>query len=235
VQRFAAAGKYLTIWGRFTDVEPSPTAIGAALVYFPVVGFLVGLVLAFSNYALAPYLPTEILSIVLIMVLVILTGGSHLEALDLTFAGLGSISSSSGNRSSGAIGSIAVMLALLFKDAALDSIDQRITVSLLLAPVLARWTLLVFVFGYQRRCEQSAQIIVQQMKFWHLLVTTAATLALAAYWLGRKGLWIALVLSVFSLISRSLLYRRHGVIKPHDFGAMIELAETLALTLLASI
>jgi hypothetical protein len=66
-------------------------------------------------------------------------------------------------------------------------------------------------------------------------VTTAATLALAAYWLGRKGLWIALVLSVFSLITRSLLYRRHGVIKPHDFGAMIELAETLALMLLASI
>jgi adenosylcobinamide-GDP ribazoletransferase len=235
VERFISAAKYLTIWGRFTAAQPSFGAIGAASVYFPVIGFTLGLVLAFSNYALAPYLPTEILSITLIMVVIILTGGLHLEALYLTFAARDPKISPLDHRGNGAIGAIALGMVLLFKAAALDSIDQKVTLSLLLAPVLARWTLLVFIFGYQEQCEEMAKAIAQQMKLWHLLLATAATLGLTSYWLGRRGLWIALVLSVLSLLARNLFYRVRGMITSEQFGAIIELAETLALTLLASI
>ena len=227
MQRFVSATKYLTIWGRFTATPPSSGAIGAASVFFPVIGFALGLVLAFSNYALAAYLPTEILSITLIMVLILLTGGSHLEDLYLTFTAR--------DYRTGAIGAIALIMVLLFKAAALDSIDQKVTVSLLLAPVLARWTLLVFVFGDHERCEEMAKPAAQMMKLWHLLLATAGTLALTSYWLGRRGLWIALVLSALSLLIRNLFYRVRGVITSHQFGAIIELAETLSLILLASI
>ena len=235
VQRFVSAVKYLTIWGRFTAARPSFGAIGAASVYFPVVGFALGLVLAFSNYALAPYLPTEILSIALIMVVILLTGGSHLEDLYLTFATTDPQIASVDYRNNGALGTIAVVMVLLFKAAALDSIDQKVTVSLVVAPVLARWTLLVFIFGYQDRCAQIAKPIAQQLKLWHLLLASAGTLGLASYSLGRRGLWIALALSVLSLLIRNLFYRLRGMITSEQFGAIIELAETLALTLLASI
>ena len=235
MQRFVSAAKYLTIWGRFTATRPSSGAIGAASVCFPLIGFALGLALAFSNYALAAYLPTEILSITLIMVLILLTGGLHLEDLYLTFAAKDPKISSGDYRENGAIGAIALVMVLLFKAAALDSIDQKVTVSLLLAPVLARWTLLVFVFGYQERCEEMAKPVAQQLKLWHLLLATAGTLALASYWLGRRGLWIALVLSALSLLIRNLFYRARGMITSHEFGAIIELAETLSLTLLASI
>lgn len=235
VQRFVSAAKYLTIWGRFTVAPPSSGAIGAASIYFPLIGFVLGLVLAFSNYALAPYLPTEILSIALIMVVILLTGGSPLEDLYLTFAIGGSKTGSADCRDNGALGAIAVVMVLLFKVAALDSIDQKVTVSLVVAPVLARWTLLVFVFGCQERCAQIARPIAQQLKLWHLLLATAGTLGLASYWLGRRGLWIALVLSVLSLLIRKLFYRLRGTITSQQFGAIIELAETLSLSLLASI
>ena len=235
MQRFVSAAKYLTIWGRFTATPPSSGAIGAASVCFPVIGFALGLVLAFSNYALAPYLPTEILSITLIMVLILLTGGLHLEDLYLTFAARDPKNRSGDYRETGAIGAIALVMVLLFKAAALDSIDQKVTVSLLLAPLLARWTLLVFIFGYEERCEEMAKPVAQQLKLWYLLLATAGTLALTSYWLGRRGLWIALVLSALSLLTRNLFYRVRGMITSHEFGAMIELAETLSLTLLASI
>lgn len=235
MQRFVSAAKYLTIWGRFTATPPSSGAIGAGSICFPAIGFTFGLVLAFSNYALAAYLPTEILSITLIMVLILLTGGLHLEDLYLTFAARDPKISLGEYRETGAIGAIALIMVLLFKAAALDSIDQKVTVSLLLAPLLARWTVLVFVFGYQERCEETAKPVAQQLKLWHLLLATAGTLALTSYWLGRRGLWIALVLSALSLLARNLFYRARGMITSHQFGAMIELAETLSLTLLASI
>jgi len=159
----------------------------------------------------------------------------HLEALYLTFAATDPKISSLDHRGNGAIGTIALVMVLLFKAAALDSIDQKVTLSLLLAPVLARWTLLVFIFGYQARCEEMAKAIAQQMKLWHLLLATAGTLGVTSYWLGRRGLWIALVLSLLSLLTRNLFYRLRGMITSEQFGAIIELAETLSLTLLASI
>jgi adenosylcobinamide-GDP ribazoletransferase len=235
VQRFVSAAKYLTIWGRFIATPPSSGTVGAALVCAPLIGFALGLVVAFSNYALAAYLPTEILSITLIMVLILLTGGLHLEDLYLTFAAKEPPIGSDDYRENGALGAIALVMVLLFKAAALDSIDQKVAVSLVLAPVLARWTSLVFVFGCQERCEETAKLVAQQLKLWHLLLATAATLALASYWLGRRGLWIALALSVSSLLIRNLFYRARGIITSHHFGAMIELAETLSLILLASI
>jgi cobalamin synthase len=238
VRKLVNAGKYLTIWGRFAEIQPSAGAIGAAMIYLPVTGLLIGLVLALTNYGLTPYLPSEILSITLLAVLIVLTGGLQLEALRLTFDQVGVAPAQAAwaePRSNGTLGFIAVIMVLLFKAAALDSIDQRITVSLLLTPILARWTLLLFVFGYQERCDEVTRVIAQQVKFWQLLVATAGILALTSYWLGRKGLWIALVLSVFSLATRNLLYRFQSVLTRHNFGAMVELAETLCLTLLASL
>jgi hypothetical protein len=67
------------------------------------------------------------------------------------------------------------------------------------------------------------------------VVTTAAILGLAFYFLGRKGLWIGLSLSVLALLTRSLLHRRHAVLTQENFGAMVEISEALSFILLASL
>jgi hypothetical protein len=85
VQKLAAAFKYLTFWGRFTDFQPLPTMVGAAAIYFPEVGLILGLSLGLLNYILAAYLSPEILSVLLVAGLIVLTGGSHLE--DVRHAG----------------------------------------------------------------------------------------------------------------------------------------------------
>jgi hypothetical protein len=48
-------------------------------------------------------------------------------------------------------------------------------------------------------------------------------------------LWIGLILSLFSLLTRNILYRVRGIITSGHFGAIIELAEALSLTLLAAL
>jgi len=235
VQTLSAAFKYLTIWSFFAAVQPAVETIGKAAVYFPLVGLVMGLTLAVSNYLLAPYLHPEILSVVLVTLFIALTGGLHLDGLKRTFATLAAKTTGKADGEKGALGIAALLLVILFKIAAADSMDEKLAVSLLLTPVLARWALVIFLYGDHLRFEETPRPIAAQIKLWHLLAGTLATLALAVYFLGRKGLWIGLAVSLFALLARSLWYRRHGVLTHDHVGAVVELGEALSLVLLASL
>ena len=235
MQSLSAAFKYLTIWGRVNTTEPTPEAIGAAAVYFPLVGLLLGLLLALLNYGLGLYLESQLLSIFLIAFLLIATGAVHCEGVKKTFDAFGPDPTGAANSRENIVGFVAILLVVLFKIRSVDVLDDKIALSLLLTPALARWALVTFIYGYHDRCDEIARRIAENVRFWHLLVTTSATLGLAVYLLGRKGLWIGLSLSVLALLARSLLHRRHAVLTHDNFGAVIELSEMLTLTLLASL
>ena len=233
MQRVIAAFKYLTIWSHFSTRPPTAEMIGTAAVFFPLVGLTLGLSLAMTNYVLVAYLDSEILNIVLIATLIVATGGIHLEGIKNTFDAIPTPTSKS--RGNETLGFVAIVLVILFKSGAADSMDEKLTLSLLLTPVLARWALVIFIYGYHDRCEETPRLIAENVKLWQLVVATAATLALVVYFLGRKGLWISLSVSLFALLTRSLLLRRHAVLTHHNFGAIIELGEVLSLILLASL
>jgi hypothetical protein len=95
--------------------------------------------------------------------------------------------------------------------------------------------MIIFLYGYATRFDGIPRLIAEQVKFWPLLASTAAILALMTYLLGRTGLWIALLVSIFTLFLRAALYRRHGVLSHADVRASVELTETLSLILLASL
>lgn len=233
MQSLIAAIKYLTIGGRINATKPTAEAIGSGAMYYPLVGFGLGLLLALTHYGLGVYLDSEILSIFLVAVLLVATGGAHLEGTRNTFAAFGAEPTSATRPQDNLCGLVAIVFLILFKTAAIDVLDDKPTLSLLLTPVLARWALVLFIYGYHDRCEETPRRIAENVRFWHLLVTTVAILGLAFYLLGRKGLWIGLSLSIVTLLTRSLLHRRHAVLTHDNFGAVIELGEMLSLILLA--
>jgi adenosylcobinamide-GDP ribazoletransferase len=235
VKTLSAAFKYLTIWHFFTSCRPNPRTIGRGAKYFPIVGLALGLMLALANYVLAPYLHPEILSIVLIALLLVSTGGLHLEGLNKTFAAPATSAAEENALVSGSWGVGAIVLVLLFKSAATESMDEKLTSSLLLTPVLARWGLLTFFYGGQTRFDQVSGSISEQITFSQLFVGTAVTLALVSYFLGRRGLWIALLISLFTLLTRRCFQRRRGVVTHANSGALVEVGETLSLVLMAAI
>ena len=236
MQSLIAAFKYLTVWGRLIPQRPTPEAIGAAAAFFPVVGLFLGLVLALLNYGLGLYLESQLLSIVLVGFLVIATGAVHYDGVQKTFDALLLDRIGSTGARENTLGSITVLLLILCKIRAVEVLDDKIALSLLLTPALARWTLVLFICGSHNRCEETARRIAENLRFWHLAVTTIAILGLAVALLGRsKGLWIGLSLSVLALLARSLLHRRHALLTHDNFGAMIELSEMLSLILLASL
>jgi adenosylcobinamide-GDP ribazoletransferase len=234
VQTLLAAFKYLTVWGCFAATQPAPETVGRAAAYFPIVGLLLGLLLALSNYILAPHLDPQIVTAVVIALWLVATGGRHLHGLKETFDELGT--RSEGNRPTNeTIGFAAIVLVFLLKSAAVNSMDELLGLSLLLSPLLARWALVIFLYGYNTRFVEIVRLVSERVKFWPLFTSTAATLALAVYFLGRKGLWIALILSLFTLLMRGLLYRRHAVLSQANLGVTVELTEALSLVLLASL
>jgi adenosylcobinamide-GDP ribazoletransferase len=232
VQRLITAFKYLTVWGDFAANPPVSEIVGRAVPYFPLVGLILGLLLVSSNQILAPHLDPQIITVILVALWAAVTGGRHLGGLKETFDSSGTSIMPDGSPK--AAGMVAMVVTLMMKSASINSMDEYLTLSLLITPVLARWALSVFLFGYNTRFTETARSISEQVKFWPMLSSTIGTLALAVYLLGRSGLWVAMILSLFSLILRSLLFRRNTVLSQPNLGATVELAEALSLVLFAS-
>jgi adenosylcobinamide-GDP ribazoletransferase len=236
MKSIVAAFKFLTILSRFMRFQPSAPLVGKAAALFPVVGLVLGLSLALLARALQNYVDAEILSTTLVAFLVLVTGGLHLEGLKKTFDAPGLRQSTLASESStSAIGIVAIVLVVLFKIKSIDILEEKLTLALLLIPVMARWALLIFIYGSHRHSESDASIIAANVKFWHIVFATIATLAPATYLLGHIALWIGLSLSILALLCRALFYKRTGALTRDNFGAVVEVSEALSLVLMASL
>ncbi len=231
-----AALQFLTIARRFRKVEMSASEIGRAIFYFPLVGLVLGLILAGLNEALEPYLESEILGTVHVTILILITGAVHLEETKKTFERLsiGSQAERAAGSSQGIYGLLALLLIVLFKVRAIEVIGETRSLSLLLTPVLARWAPLMLLYGGSSAGNDSASMTAQ-LRSWQFAVSTALTLTAAAYFAGTAGLWVGLSLSLLALFARMLVHRRSGGLGRDDLGLLIELSETLAFVLFASL
>jgi adenosylcobinamide-GDP ribazoletransferase len=232
-----AAFKFLTFAYRVDAASTSPEQIGKGAALFPLVGLVLGLVLALLNRLLEPYLESEILGVVLITVLILITGAIHLEGTQQTFDRLpaGMHSEQSGKPLIRIYGILSLLIIVLFKVRAVEVIGETRTLSLLVTPVLARWSAVIFLYGSSSVTDESARIIAENTRGWQLLSATIVTLTFAIFMVGRAALWIGLCLSLLALLSRTYLHRRTNGITCNQLGALIELSETLSLVLFASI
>jgi adenosylcobinamide-GDP ribazoletransferase len=227
--------KFLTLGGRFDLAQVSPQQVSAAVPYFPLVGILLGLVLVVLNRLLDPHLESEMLGTLLVTALALLTGANHYEGLQNTFDTLSTKTRLGERRGSGAFGVLAIVVVVLLKIQALIVTGETRGLGLLLTPMFARWSLVIFLYGSASIAEGSARILAVNVRAWHLVLTTVVVLSFAAFLIGRTALWIGLCLSLFALLARSYLRWRNGYISDDNLGATIELSETLSFILLASL
>lgn len=239
MRSFLIALQFLTVYPWFRSIAPSAEEIGRALSFFPLVGFLLGGILASINWLLAPYMPSEILSVMLITLMVLLTRGLHLDGLGDTFDGLGA----GGDREhvlkvmddshTGVFGLLAIVLVIAFKLRAIAFMREGRWQALLLAPVVGRWAMVVLGYKSQPAREGLGEIVARHMRPRELVWATVICLALVTLLSGVIGLWIMLLTSVFSVASKKYLHRRLGGVTGDTFGAVGELSEASAFVLFA--
>lgn len=228
------AFKFFTFAGRFAQLNFQQ--FGAAISYSPLVGIFLGLMLVLLNRLLDPRLESEILGALLVAILALLTGAIHYQGLQNTFDGLSvRIGRPEQTGRNHAFGVLAIVFVVLLKVRALEVSGETRSLGLLLTPLFARWSLVIFLYGSASFAEGTARVLADNVRAWHLALTTALTLALAAFLVGRIALWIGLCLSLLALLGRSYLQRRNGCIAFDNFGAVVELSETLSFLLFASL
>ncbi len=118
--------------------EHEPVDMARALVRFPFVGLLIGVVLFVLDWALASVFSVSVRSVLLIFTLIVLTRGNSLSGLSDFAAALGS-----GNHakegSPVSMGFLLILGALLLKIVALSELQGKERyLALLVSPILAR-------------------------------------------------------------------------------------------------
>lgn len=217
---------------------PAPQALGRSLLWYPLVGGLLGALLTAAAQA---SLPPLLHAALLLSLWVGFTGALHLDGLaDCADAWVGG----HGDRertlaimkdpNAGPMGVTALVLVLLLKFAALHALlDAGRTASLWLVPLLARAAMpALFATTPYLRSVGLGSALASHLPRTPALLVAAASLALCAF-APSAGLHLAAVTVLVFVLIRRVLLQRLGGCTGDCAGAMLELIETSALLALA--
>lgn len=217
--------------------DPQPQDWGWSVVFFPVVGFCIGLLLL-GFYGLFGGADPDLLALLLLLAWTLTTGGLHLDGLaDTADAWIGGY----GDRErtlrimkdsrSGPMAIMVITLLLLTKFAALQVVlEQQRWQAVLMAPVLGRAAIVVVLITtpYVRATGigvAHAEYLPRSASIWILLGVAVMNAGL----LGGEGV-VALIVAIAVLLGlRHMLMARLGGATGDTLGAACELTEAVAL------
>jgi adenosylcobinamide-GDP ribazoletransferase len=209
-----------------------------SVIFYPVVGLLIGAFLVAAYYAMQALAITGAgQSVILAVILAGITGGMHLDGIADMADGLMSGKSREETLKImkdphiGAMGVIAIACALLLKIALLSNLHTgNIAAGTLLMCVVSRWTpvMLMYAFAYARK-DGKAQVFMQGMnnRICGIAGALAVFLCLCVY--GLKGLLILTLVTGSLLLIGNRISRRLGGITGDVLGASIEISEIATL------
>ena len=224
-------------WGR----DPSSQQeISDSRAYFPVVGLLIGLLLLGSERGGREIFPVYLTAAVLVVALVIVTRGLHLDGLmdtcDGLFGGFGRERRLEIMRDSkvGAFGIAGAGCLLLLKYGALVSLltlpEPGRQVSLLLFPMLSRWSMVLALGAFPYVRSEGLGSPFHQGGARSAAVVAAATAVGSAIILGAfGGAGMLVAVSALAWLTGRYMAGMLGGLTGDTYGAINELAEAVAL------
>lgn len=236
---FVLAWQFLTILPLGRDAhEPSHEELAQSMVFYPVVGLLLGLILAVFELGLSSWISRPLMAFLLIALGALLTGGLHLDGFADTVDGL------AGGRTKeeilhimrdgriGALAVVALILLLGLRYQALAEMPPRfMSPALMVMPVMGR-AAMVFATAlapYARKDEGLARPFIEHQS--PVVVASAAllTLATAAFFFRLRGVVLVGVLALAVVGMVAYCRRRCGGITGDILGALNEVTEVLFL------
>ena len=237
---FLVALQFLTSVPVLLKREFTPPQLGRATAYFPVVGLIIGGILAGLNWLLDYILPQPVVNVLLIAALVIITGALHLDGFADTCDGI------AGHKTveerwrvmrdslTGAFGVVGVALLLLTKYVCLSNIPAELmTAVLIFVPTVSRWAMVsaVFVYPYARP-EGLGKVYKENTRWPQFAFATAVTFAAAgALFPLFSYTGLILIFGVFIVTTALAFYlkRKFAGLTGDTYGAINETAEAAAL------
>jgi adenosylcobinamide-GDP ribazoletransferase len=206
-----------------------------ALGWYPLIGLLIGGCLALADRGLSSLLPAAPTAALLVALLALISGGLHLDGVADTADGM----ALQGDRAerlgvmaegnTGPAGVMALVLVLLAEWAAIVSLPAEArTAGLLIAPALARWTVVpVGVIFSPARPRGLGHALAQGM--WPVAAPLATTIGVAAAFalFGAPGLVLVLTAAVAAVLLAGAAARLLEGVTGDVFGASIEVSQVV--------
>jgi adenosylcobinamide-GDP ribazoletransferase len=237
---FFIALQFLTILPIRTDALPDDTETGNSLLYYPLIGLIIGIILATLAWFLNGT-STLLTSATVLSVWILITGALHLDGLadsaDALVGGLGNRERTLSIMKDPYCGPAAVVtlvLILLIKFSALEQlIVNNSWDSIALAPILGR-TLLVLLFlvtPYVRPNGIGSSIANHMPPHASKIVVISTLIVITAY-IGLAAILLLVVIAGVFLLLRQLMQHRLGGTTGDTAGALVEVTETAALIMI---
>jgi len=237
---FWTALQFLTVFPTPLPHKFTAKTSGQSLVYFPLVGLILGAILLGLHYCLILILPSSVVNALLITALVILTGAHHLDGFIDTCDGIIAGKSKKerlaimSDSKVGTFGIVGAILLLLLKYASLSS--ARILPALLLMPTLSRWAMVAIIFTFPYAKRSGMGLDFKRGANWQRL--TIATIIVLIVTIVILKLWGLVLMAALWLVSFGIagyFRSRLGGLTGDNYGAINELAEVMILLLLVLI
>lgn len=229
---------------QFLTILPLPNVtaeskhFGRLMIYFPLVGLFLGGVLFGFHLAVSSFperFPSELEPLFMLILLVVLTRGLHLEGFaDFLDGFLGgrdhaSILRIMKDSRSGAFAVVGVVFLILGKFIFL----QRIVESgdppwiLCVFPCVSRWSAVLFCFRARDPRPEGglANTFTEALGLSHLLLATSVAFAISFYFLGKVAAGYFVLAGALSFCLRLLSHKKIGGITGDVIGANVELTE----------
>ena len=237
--RFLTALRFLTVIPLPWRHEVDPEELGRSLGYFPLVGIIIGLILAGLNWLLRLIMPSAVVDALLIVSMVAISGALHLDGFVDTCDGIAGHKTPEErwqvmhDSRAGAFGIIGVILLLMVKYVSLISVPQTLLMAtLVLMPVLSRWTMVYAIFAYPYARPSGLGKVFKQGASWQMLtIATLIALVITGALARLAGLAIIFGVWVIVVALSTYLKRKFAGLTGDTYGAINEVAEVCVLIL----
>lgn len=245
VRNFMTAVQFLTVLPVSRRHMVSENDLAKSMVYFPFVGFLLGVILVYSDRGLLWLFPDILSNLFLLLLSVLLTRALHVDGLADTIDGITGGSDAPSRLAImkdsriGTAGVLAVLFLLLLKYACLNMLFNDVkTSALLTAPVFGRWSqmLMLFKANYGRE-EGLGKAFVGHLRSGGLVAATVISLGISAFVIMNdlRSIYLAaglpFAVAAFTLVWRWFVVRRLGGVTGDAVGAACEMTEALTFLL----
>lgn len=240
LHHFFLALQFLTIIPIRKSLPIDEVTLGKSGAFFPLVGLVIGVILLIASKFFLILLPAPISDLLVLLILVVLTGGIHLDGFCDTIDALASRSDREETlnimRDShlGAMGAMGLFFLLFLKYMTLTNLAPGPKSSLLLLmPTLGRYSIahMAFFFSYARTGPGKGRPFIEYIEAKELLIALAQAFLISLAALQSIGIVLLVLILLFTSGWGFYVNRRIGGITGDILGATSEMNEVLVLLL----
>jgi adenosylcobinamide-GDP ribazoletransferase len=220
--------------GMTVGTQSSAENLSSSAVFFPVVGLLLSGGAIVIHQALSRFVSQNVVVVMILVFLVVITGGLHEDALADAADGFGGgwnkdqVLAIMRDSRIGSFGALAIVLALLARFVFLSDLPpQQLDSYLVAGQVTCRWTALPLAFFLSPARTQSGQgaRLAGRISVSSLIAGTLLTGVILGVALRMKALWAGLAAIAMTAATGAYYRRRIGGITGDCLGATIQLTE----------